>query len=67
MSSLKDSGRKRGILTGSGKSKEGLEPGSGMPTSRRVGRRSIYLKVGRKRGDSGQYQRVEAAMKRMGW
>ena len=67
MSSLKDSGRKRGISTNLGKSRAGLEPGLEMPTSPRAGRRSLFLKVGRKRGDSGQYQRVEAAMKRMGW
>lgn len=67
MSSLKDSGRKRGISTSLEKSKEDLARGSEMPTSPRAGRRSLYLKVGRKRWDSGQYQRVEAAMKRMGW
>lgn len=67
MSSLKGSGRKRGILTSLEKSKGGLGRGSAMPTGPRAGRRSLYLKVGRKRGDSGQYQRVEAAMKRMGW
>lgn len=67
MSSLRDSGRKRGISISLGKSKEGLEPGLEMPTSRRAGRRSLYLKAGKGSVQSGQGMMVKAAMKRMGW
>ena len=67
MSSLKDSGRKRGISTNLGKSRAGLEPGLEMPTSPRAGRRSLYLKAGAGSQASGQGMKVKAAMKRMGW
>ncbi len=64
MSSSKDSMKKRGTSTSLEKSKADRGPGSEMPTSRRAGRRSLYVKVGRKRADSGQYQRVEAMLRR---
>lgn len=69
MSSLKDSERKRGILTGSGRSKEALERTSEMPTNPRAGRRSLYLKVGTDAGrqKAGQTVLAQQLVKRMRW
>lgn len=66
MSSLKASMKKPGISISLEKSKADQEPRSTTPTNRRADRRSLFLKVGRKRADSGQYQRVEAMLRRVG-
>lgn len=67
MSSLKDSMRKRGISTDSGKSREDRGPGLEMPINRRAGRRSLFLKAGRGTQASGQGMKVKALIRKMGW
>lgn len=65
MLSLKGSMRKRGILLSLEMSKEDRGPGLETPTSRRVGRRSLYLKAGRGSQAAGQGMKVKALVARM--
>ena len=67
MSSLKDSMKKRGTSTSLEKSREDRGPGLGMPTNRRAGRRSLYLKAGAGSQASGQGMKVKALIRKMGW
>lgn len=69
MSSSKDSMKKRGTSTSLEKSKADRGPGLGMPTSRRAGRRSLYLQVGTDAGrqKAGQTVLAQQLVKRMGW
>lgn len=65
MSSLKGSMKKLGTLISLEKSKEGRGHGLEMLTSRRVGRRSLYLKAGKGSQASGQGMKAKALVARM--